>query len=89
MASNFGRLPRPTLEKLVLLYEAGCFGILQSDGTIRAGKPPGPLPGTAIEWLRLVARGYIAGEDDRLILTVDGRQEAQNIVTGRIREASP
>lgn len=73
---------------VALLHEAGGTATLDLQGRVIAeSKPPQPLPSDLMTWMRLVAKGVIAGERDRLMLTELGREAAQKVIAGRTREA--
>ncbi len=69
---------------LVELFQCGGSGHLDIHGRIVAGSPQRLMPDDKAGWIRLVAAGMIAGEDDKIILTSAGRAMAMsNIETVR------
>ncbi len=81
-------LARPIMAILNNLDEAGGAGDLDQYGRVVVGPTRHPLPGGATEWLMLVARGYVAGERGRIIMTEQGRKAAAKLRAGLVKEAS-
>ena len=82
------RLPRPYQSILAAFHEAGGAGDLDMHGTIIVGPTKHPMQGHAVAWLTLVARGLVAGERGKIMLTDEGIAEAQAILKGRVRESA-
>lgn len=85
--SELRPLNRSYLSILASLYEAGGSGDLDHHARIMVGAAKHPLAGDAPTWLALVARGYVAGEDGRIMLTDAGRAAAEAVIAGRTRES--
>lgn len=49
-------------------------------------RPPQGMPSDLVMWMRLVSKGVVAGERDRLMLTEVGRAVAEKVIAGRTRE---
>jgi hypothetical protein len=81
-------LPRAHLSILTSLHEAGGAGRLDPHGRVQVGPTRHPLPGDTVAWLVLVAAGMVAGENGQLILTQLGRDTAQGILAGRVRDSA-
>ena len=81
------RLPRAYQSIIAAFAEAGGHGTLDMHGRITVGPTKHPMQGDTVTWLQLVARGLVAGEEGRLLLTDLGREEAAAILKGRTREA--
>jgi hypothetical protein len=79
-------LSRSYYEILINLHEAGGSGRLDMHGRVIV-PPNHPIAGNALSWLKLVARGLVAGEGDMICTTAFGREEAERIIKGRTREA--
>jgi hypothetical protein len=80
-------LPRPYVSILMALYEADGAGVLDQHGRVHAAKTNDIIIGDTHAWLRLVALGLVAGEDNKLLLTQAGRDLAAVFEAGRVREA--
>lgn len=86
--SDLAPLKRAELNLLVEFHSAGGSGKLDVACRVIAGVPPSPLKGDSLTtWMRLMARGLIAGEDDVVMVTERGRNEAQRVIAGRTRES--
>jgi hypothetical protein len=71
---------------LVQFYEAGGCGHLDMHQTVLCGSPPAPVPAARMgDWLTLMIKGCIAGENDKVLITEAGRIEAENILAGRTK----
>ena len=81
-------LKRAELSLITTLYEAGSSGILDTHSRILVGPTKHPIPGDAIIWLKLVARGLVAGERGLMILTEAGREAALKVIASRTRESA-
>lgn len=77
------RLSPVYLDILVQLHEAGGSGEYDNHHRILIGTPKRPLAGQPGQWMELVARGLVAGEYGKVILTDDGRTMAQRELDGR------
>ena len=80
-------LNRSYLSILASFFEAGGSGSLDHHARVMVGAAKHPLAGDASTWMALVARGYVAGEDGRIMLTDAGRAAAEAVIAGRTREA--
>jgi hypothetical protein len=78
-------LNRTVLNVLTAFHEAGGTGALDIHGRVLAGQPVAPMPGDLNAWLKLVARGYVAGERDFILITEEGRVEAERLIAGLTR----
>jgi len=81
-------LKRDERNRIATLYEAGGSGVLDVYSRILVGPTRHPIAGDAVEWLQLVSRGLVAGENGHMILTERGRAEAQRVIASRTRECA-
>jgi len=71
---------------LVFFHEAGGCGWLDMHKNVLCGPTRGPVPAAKMsDWLDLMVKGLIAGESDQVLLTEEGRAEAERIIAGRTR----
>lgn len=68
------KLTDAQIEKLRWLQDRGGSGVLDRYGRLVAGGDVGH-PAWQQSWLNLVAKGLLAGGDDRLTITEKGRAE--------------
>lgn len=80
-------LTRPHMSILAAFYEAGGAADLDISYRLVVGPTRHPMPGDTQTWLLLVAHGLVAGEHGKLILTQLGREAAEKVIAGRVREA--
>lgn len=66
---------------LIAFYEAGGSGELDIHNRVKAGGQP--LQGDSGAWMVLVARGYVAGERGKILLTQEGRDVAAEELASR------
>jgi hypothetical protein len=81
-------LNRAHLGMLANLYEAGGSGEIDIHGRIVVGPTRHPISGDSVAWLKLVSHGYVGGERGKIILTEEGREKAEEVLRGRVRESS-
>lgn len=81
-------LPRSYATLLCNLAEAGGAGALDRYGRVVTGPSRALLAGGPEAWLTLVTKGFVAGENDRILLTEAGREEAQRYQDGLTKGAA-
>lgn len=86
--SDLRPLNRAYLAILSAFYEAGGSGELDMHHRVIVGPTRHPMQGDPGAWLVLVSRGLVAGERGKILLTQEGRDEAEREIAGRTREAS-
>ena len=87
-ASTTRPLTRPHLSILATFFEAGGAGDLDIHCRVVAGPTRHPMPGDSATWLLLMAHGLVAGETGRVVLTELGREKAEAVLAGRVRESA-
>jgi len=85
--TDLPRLNRGHLEILTKFHEEGGTGQLDIHGRVTVGPTRHLMAGDPKAWMTLVARGYIGEERDLILITQEGRAEAERVIAGRTREA--
>lgn len=80
------RLPRPYMTILMQFEDAGGSGLIDMHGRVVVGETRHPIAGDSTTWLHLVAAGYVAGEDGKLLVTQAGRDAVEMYRSGMTRE---
>jgi hypothetical protein len=81
------KLNRAYIMALQELYDHGGSAKLDAQGSLRIPPDNRALTGHPVSWLVLVAQGYLAGEDGRLIISELGREAVKAYRQGRTRVA--